>query len=74
MKENDNEYKEFELYDTLFQRPYKADKNKNDIGHSAPCYIRQPKYEECFAIAFLKRFNEYNDIKTHDKQTKYHER
>lgn len=73
MKTNDNEYEEFELYDNLFQRPYKANKNKNDIGHPAPCYIRQPKYEECFAIAFLKRFNEYNDIEIHDKQTKDHE-
>lgn len=59
----------------LFCRQVKAVKRTEDIGVIAPQYIRFPKYEECFAMAFLhylslssKNYQEYADIEFHDIQ------
>lgn len=59
----------------LFCRQVKAVKRTEDIGVIAPQYIRFPKYEECFAMAFLhylslssENYQEYADIEFHDIQ------
>lgn len=59
----------------LFCRQEKAVKRTEDVGIIAPQYIRFPKYEECFAMAFLhylslssKNCQEYADIEFHDIQ------
>ena len=61
---------ETSLYDSLFEIPFKAVKNIEDINYVPPAYLI-PRWEECFAMAFLKRIsNEYEDIELHDLQDK----
>lgn len=59
----------------LFLQADRGIKRPEDIGIMAPQYIRFPKYEECFAMAFLhylslssKNYQEYIDIEFHDIQ------
>ena len=50
---------DYNCYNAYFDTIYYSQKDVSDIGKMAPAYIREPKWEECFAIAFLKRFNDY---------------
>lgn len=61
---------DFARYNAHFDILHYSQKNTNDIGKIAPAYIREPKWEECFAMAFLQRFDEYKDIDLHDIQLK----
>lgn len=59
--------------DSLFGSVLCAVKNKDAIGigkDNTPQFVREPKWEECFAKAFLQRMPEYVDVNIHDKQSK----
>ena len=57
--------------DSLFGSVRCAVKDRDAIGigkDNTPQFVREPKWEECFAKAFLERMPEYSDIVFHDKQ------
>ena len=62
-----------ESTNTLFTKLISSEKDIDSIGiglDNTPAYCREPKWEECFAQAFLQRIPEYEDIYIHDRQGK----